>query len=157
MFSFLHLLYTADFKADGWILITVKTEDPNFCLDITATPEKIHFLGLMESSLPAASSVNGQTRKRKKPKEGKIHKRSDESETHWCLTQPGDLLNPMKTGCLLLAGGCSHVLCSSLHRSHIPVLRRNRQRILPGFPLINCQGEGKMFSCVSDLQSHWIS
>lgn len=26
MFSFLHLLYTGDFKADGWVLITVETE-----------------------------------------------------------------------------------------------------------------------------------
>lgn len=82
MFSFLHLLYTADFKADGWILITVKTEDPNFCLDITATPEKIHFLGLMESSLSAASSVNGQTRKIKKKKKKEESTRGVMSQKH---------------------------------------------------------------------------
>lgn len=82
MFSFLHLLHTADFKADGWILITVKTEDPNFCLDITATPEKIHFLGLMESSLSAASSVNGQTRKIKKKKKKEESTRGVMSQKH---------------------------------------------------------------------------
>lgn len=74
MFSFLYLLYTDDFKADRWILITVKTEDLNFCLQIYL--RKPIFLGLMESSLSVTPSVNGQTRKREKKK-----KRNDESET----------------------------------------------------------------------------
>lgn len=108
------------------------------------------------------SSVNGQTRKRtkkrkrKKKGEGKIHRQSDKSETEWCLSHPRDLFNPMKPGYLLLAGGCSHVLCSSLHRNHIPILLHNWQRILLGFPLINCQGKGKTFSCVSDFQSDFL-
>jgi len=50
MFSFLRLLYTGEFKADGWILITVETEELYFYLDATARPEKIHFSGLKESS-----------------------------------------------------------------------------------------------------------
>lgn len=159
MFSFLHILNTADFKADGWILITVKTKDLHFCLDVTTTSKKTHFLGLMESSLSVASSVNGQTRKinkkrRKNPQEEWwVRNRV----TEWCLTQPGDLFNPMQSGYLLLAGGCSHVLCSSLHRNHIPIPLHNWQRILQGFPLITCQGKGKTFSCVSDFQSLWIS
>lgn len=64
MFSFLHLLYTGDFKADGWVLITVETEDLYFYLDATARLERIHFLGLKESSFSVASSVNGQSRKK---------------------------------------------------------------------------------------------
>lgn len=63
MFSFLHLLYTGDFKADGWILITVETEDLYFYLDATAKHERIQFLGMKESLLSVVLSVNGQTRK----------------------------------------------------------------------------------------------
>lgn len=77
MFSFLHLLYTADFKADGWILITMKTEDINFCLDITATPKKTYFLGFIVCG-PFSQCTD---QKKKKKKEEKIHKMSDESET----------------------------------------------------------------------------
>ena len=66
MFSFVHLLYAGDSKADGWVLITVETEDLYFYLDATAKPERIHFLGLKESLLSVASSVNGQTRKKAK-------------------------------------------------------------------------------------------
>lgn len=67
--------------------------------------------------------------------------------TEWCLTQPGDLFNSMKIGSLLLSGGCPHVLCSSLHRSHIPVLHHNWQRILLGFPLILILSRGKGKHC----------
>lgn len=51
MFSFLHLLYTGDFKADGWVLITVEAEELCFCLDATAKVWAVE-------KLPSAPSEN---------------------------------------------------------------------------------------------------
>lgn len=152
MFSFLHLLYTGDFKADGWVLITVETEDLYFYLDATAKLERINFLGLKENLFPVASSVNGQNREKEEEPQGVMV-----SGTRWCLTQPGDIFTHTKTCYLLAAGGCSYELCSSLHRNRIPIICCNCHRILLGFHLINCQGKVKKFNQVSNFQSHWIS
>lgn len=152
MFSFLHLLCTGDFKADGWVLITVETEDLYFYLDATAKLERINFLGLKENLFPVASSVNGQNREKEEEPQGVMV-----SGTRWCLTQPGDIFTHTKTCYLLAARGCSYELCSSLHRNRIPIICCNCHRILLGFHLINCQGKVKKFNQVSNFQSHWIS